>query len=34
MMLFEIVDLPPAKSSTPKVSPSKPPPQTICASGQ
>ena len=31
---FGNVDLPPAKSKTPKPSPRKPPPHTICASGQ
>lgn len=29
-----VTHLPPAKSSTPRVSPRNPPPQTMCANGQ
>lgn len=29
-----VIHLPPAKSSTPRVSPRNPPPQTMCANGQ
>lgn len=32
--LSYVIHLPPAKSSTPRVSPRNPPPQTMCANGQ